>query len=181
MSLTFKNISYEEGNVDIVEKLIQSSFPPDEQESMEDLLKMAAKPMVNFMACYNDEEFCGMIYVVESSGTLFVLYLAVPDELRSKGYGAAIITAVRERFDNKDVVLHVEQPDKTKDNYEQRIRRIRFYEKLGFKDTGYRIDSEETVFYLMSTAKEYNVDTYMELMREYSGGTYVPKVYTVKE
>lgn len=95
MNLTKKKICYELNTVEPVENLIKSSFPPDEQESMELLLRLAEKPMVNFWAYYDDDMFCGMIYVVESKETLFVLYLAVPGELRSKGYGAAIIEDVR--------------------------------------------------------------------------------------
>ena len=47
MNLTKKKICYELNTVEPVEKLIKSSFPPDEQESMELLLRLAEKPMVS--------------------------------------------------------------------------------------------------------------------------------------
>lgn len=177
MNLTKKKICYELNTVEPVENLIKSSFPPDEQESMELLLRLAEKPMVNFWAYYDDDMFCGMIYVVESKETLFVLYLAVPGELRSKGYGAAIIEDVRRIFNGKDVVLHVEDPYEDESKSEQRLRRIKFYERFGFKDTGYRINAGYTIFYLMSTEQDYRISTYMDLMEEYSDGEYTPKVY----
>ena len=181
MKLTYKKICHEFNTVEPVERLIQSAFPPDEQEPMEVLLEMAKKPMVNFWAYYDGDMFCGMTYVVESKDVLFVLYLAVPGELRSKGYGAAIIEDVRNRFGGRDMVLHVEDPNEDAAKAEQRIRRIKFYEKLGFTDTGYRINGDETTFYLISTAKDYRISTYMELMRDYSYGKYTPKVYKVEE
>lgn len=179
MNLTHKKICYECNNVAPVENLIKSSFPPDEQEPMERLLDLAQRPMVNFWAYYDEGEFCGMIYVVDSKETLFILYLAVPGELRSKGYGAKIVEDVRAQFGGKNVVLHVEDPACTQDEAKihQRIRRIRFYERLGFKDTGYRINSEETVFFLISTEENFRISTYMDLMREYSYGEYTPAVY----
>lgn len=177
MILTYKKVCYELNTVEPVENLIKSSFPPEEQESMELLLTLGEKPMVNFWACYDDELFCGMVYIVESKDTLFCLYLAVPEQLRSQGYGAAILTDVRRKFGGKDMVLHVEDPNADETKAQQRLRRLRFYQRLGFKDTGYRLNPGYTIFYLMSTAQDYRISTYMDLMREYSDGEYTPQVY----
>ena len=135
--------------------------------------------MVNFWAYYDDETFCGMIYVVDSKETLFILYLAVPSELRSQGYGAKIVEDVRKQFGEKNVVLHVEDPTEVEDEKrkEERIRRIKFYERLGFTDTGYRIKSDTTTFFLISTEGEFRISTYMDLMKEYSYGEYTPPVF----
>lgn len=161
----------------LTENLIKSAFPPDEQEPMTLLTELAQDPMVNFWAYYDGEDYCGMCYVVESPRILFVLYLAVPDELRSKGYGAAILDDVRARFGGKDIVLHVEDPDKNEQKREQRIRRIKFYERNGFSDTGWRIDNKDDCFFLISTAENFHIDMYMELMYLYSKGEYTPPVY----
>lgn len=143
------------------------------------LLDLAQRPMVNFWAYYDDETFCGMIYVVDSKETLFILYLAVPSELRSQGYGAKIVEDVRKQFGEKNVVLHVEDPTEVEDEKrkEERIRRIKFYERLGFTDTGYRIKSDTTTFFLISTEGEFRISTYMDLMKEYSYGEYTPPVF----
>lgn len=146
---------------------------------MDLLLDLAQRPMVNFWAYYDDETFCGMIYVVDSNETLFILYLAVPSELRSQGYGAKIVEDVRKQFGEKNVVLHVEDPTEVEDEKrkEERIRRIKFYERLGFTDTGYRIKSDTTTFFLISTEGEFRISTYMDLMKEYSYGEYTPPVF----
>lgn len=143
------------------------------------LLDLAQRPMVNFWAYYDDETFCGMIYVVDSKETLFILYLAVPSKLRSQGYGAKIVEDVRKQFGEKNVVLHVEDPTEVEDEKrkEERIRRIKFYERLGFTDTGYRIKSDTTTFFLISTEGEFRISTYMDLMKEYSYGEYTPPVF----
>lgn len=143
------------------------------------LLDLAQRPMVNFWAYYDDETFCGMIYVVDSKETLFILYLAVPSELRSQGYGAKIVEDVRKQFGEKNVVLHVEDLTEVEDKKrkEERIRRIKFYERLGFTDTGYRIKSDTTTFFLISTEGEFRISTYMDLMKEYSYGEYTPPVF----
>lgn len=179
MNLTHKKICHEQKTVAPVENLIKSAFPPDEQVPMETLLEMSQRPMVSFWAYYDNNNFCGMIYVVDSKETLFILYLAVPQELRSNGYGAKIVEDVRKEFGGKNIVLHVEDPYEVEDEAKQtqRIRRIKFYERLGFKDTGYRIDGGDTPFFLISTEEEFRIQTYMDLMKEYSYGEYTPSVY----
>lgn len=42
---------------------------------MDLLLGLAQRPMVSFWAYYDDETFCGMIYVVDSKETLFDAYV----------------------------------------------------------------------------------------------------------
>lgn len=165
----------------LTEALIKSAFPPDEQEPMSALISMAQNPMVNFWAYYDEDTYCGFCYVVESPRILFVLYLAVPGELRSKGYGAAILEDVRARFGGKDIVLHVEDPDKNENKRTERERRIKFYERNGFSDTGWRIDNKDDCFFLISTAENFHIDMYMELMRLYSKGEYTPPVYLSEE
>ena len=177
MKLIHKKVCHELNTTEPVEKLIKDLFPPDEQEPIERLLTLARNPMVIFWAYYDEDLFCGMTYVVESEDLLFGLYLAIPRELQSKGYGTAIINDVKEHFNGKDYVIHVEDPNQECSNQEQRRRRIKLYEKLGFKDVGWRINGEDTVFWLMSTKADFHIDMYMKLMHDYSYGEYTPPVY----
>ena len=110
MKLTHKKVCHELITTEPVELLIKELFPPEEQEPLERLLKLAENPMVNFWAYYDEDVFCGMTYVVESEDTLFGLYLAIPKEFQSKGYGTYIINDTREAFNGKDLVIHVEDP-----------------------------------------------------------------------
>ena len=177
MKLTHKKVCHELGTTAPAESLIKDLFPADEQEPMDYLLKLAENPMVNFWAYYDEDVFCGMTYVVESEDLLFGLYLAVPGQFQSKGYGTAIINDAREHLNGKDYVIHVEDPNQECDNQEQRRRRISLYERLGFRDTGWRINGDVTVFWLMSTKPDFHIDSYRKLMHDYSYGEYTPPVY----
>ena len=177
MNLIHKKVCHELGTAEPVDLLIKDLFPPEEQNPIDYLLKLAENPMVNFWAYYDDDVFCGMSYVVESEELLFGLYLGIPKELQSKGYGTAIINDTRKAFNGKDFVIHVEDPHQEVPNQEQRRRRISLYERLGFMDTGYRIDGGDTIFWLMFTAKDFDIEWYMKLMHDYSYGEYTPPVY----
>ena len=180
MNFTRKKVCHELHTTEPVENLIKILFPPEEQNSIDYLLQLAKNPMVHFWAYYCEDVFCGMTYVVESDDTLFGLYLAVSPEFQSKGCGTAIINDTKASFPGKDLVIHVEDPNQTAPNQEQRRRRIKLYEKLGFKDTGYRINGTDTVFCLMSTADCFKIESYMKLMHDYSYGEYTPQVYTAE-
>ena len=59
MKLTHKKVCHELQTTEPVELLIKKLFPPDEQEPIERLLKLAENPMVNFWAYYDEGVFCG--------------------------------------------------------------------------------------------------------------------------
>ena len=181
MKLIRKKVCRELGTAEKVEELIKDLFPPEEQEPIDRLLKMAEDPMVHFWAYYDEDVFCGMTYVVESEDTLFGLYLAIPREFQSKGYGSYIMQHTFEYFGGKPMVIHVESPDQDVPNKEQRCRRIKLYKKIGYMDTGYRIDGGDTVFWLMSTNENFKIEHYMKLMHDYSYGEYTPPVYKAEE
>ena len=46
---------------------------------------------VNFRDFYDDDQFCGVLYTADDNTYIFVLYLAVNDLIRSKGYGTKIL------------------------------------------------------------------------------------------
>ncbi len=114
-------------------------------------LVLALRKNVNFLAFYNDEQFCGIMYTAEDDKYTFLLYLAVNDEIRSKGYGTKMLDWLKQNT-NKIIVLDVEAINPSADNALQREKRISFYSRNGFFDTGYRFtDKGETYFVLAST------------------------------
>lgn len=58
-----------------------------------------------------------------------ILYLAVNDKIRSKGYGSRILQEIKGRAHSRSIVLNVEKPSVNAENNAQRISRIAFYEK----------------------------------------------------
>lgn len=181
MKLIRKKVCRELGTAEKVEELIKDLFPPEEQEPIDRLLKMAEDPMVHFWAYYDEDVFCGMTYVVVSEDAVFGLYLATPRGMHSKGYGTYIIDDTKETFKGKGLVVHVEDPTQEVANKEQRCRRVALYERQGFKDTGYRINGGDTVFMLMSTADDFKIEHYIDLMHDYSKGEYDPPVYKAEK
>jgi GNAT superfamily N-acetyltransferase len=61
----------------------------------------------------------------------FVLYLATDESIRSKGYGSKMLKWIVENA-RRTVVLNIETVEKAYENYEQRLKRQKFYIKNGF-------------------------------------------------
>ena len=74
------------------------------------------------------------MYTIENDKYYFILYLAVNQEMRSKGYGGEILNYAYEQDGKRNIILNVERLDQTADNYEQRLKRVSFYEKTGYAE-----------------------------------------------
>ena len=81
--------------------LMRTAFPPNEQIPMWLLRVLAFRKNVNFRAFYDDDQFCGVLYTVEDNKYIFVLYLAVNDRIRSKGYGTKILDWLKQNTEKE--------------------------------------------------------------------------------
>ena len=94
------------------------------------------------------------------SRLLYLFYLAVDDAARGRGLGTRLLAELERRHPGCSIVLDIEPVIAEADNAEQRRRRLAFYERAGFRDTGYAV--------LDSTGR------YWTLVREAPGTTFHP-------
>lgn len=123
-------------DVSKVETLINTLFPESERIPMGFLLSRAEKDFVDFLACYDKDEFVGFTYLTTNNGLTFVQYLAIDSAVQSKGYGSMILSQIKTRYPNNKIALNLQVLDEGAENSEQRIKRRAFYEKNDYKDTG---------------------------------------------
>lgn len=88
---------------------------------------------LDFMAFYDGGMFCGFFILMTQGDITNILYLAVAEELRNRGYGGKALRMIREMKPLNRLVLDIETPDAAFDNYEQRIRRRGFYLRNGYR------------------------------------------------
>lgn len=148
-----------------IEGLVRRAFPPSEQQPMDTLLDVAQQDGVDFQAYYDGGTFCGMTYTMQGADMVFVLYLAVSDEIRSRGYGTAILDELKDRFAGKPISLNIEPPDPNADNSAQRQRRLEFYKRNGFRETGFYVEDKDDRYSILSTAEDFAVDAYRSAVR----------------
>ncbi len=164
-----------------IRNLFHTAFPKDEQFPLWLLRRTAIRKNTDFLAWYDGDLFCGISYTVNNEDFLFVLYLAVKDAIRSKGYGSAILRCLKQRFPNKPLILNIEPPDPDADNCEQRVKRYEFYAKNGFADTKYRLVDNSSTYQILATADHFPAAAYQAAIRQLLPGFYAPGVEKQEE
>lgn len=137
-----------------VKQLYMRAFPQYEREPWAWLLLKSKYQRADFMAFFDQAQFVGFAYVIHSRGMHYILYLAVNDQVRSKGYGSRIIDKLRKLYPTESLVLDIEQPDPTAANNQQRLRRLQFYRRNGFFPTTKLFKEEKVTFQVLATNKK---------------------------
>ena len=122
-----------------VKALYEEAFPPQERVPWRALRMGTLRRGIDFTAYFDGGTFAGLTYTIEAKSTVYLLFLAVNAQVRSRGYGTRIIEAVRAAHPGLSIVLDIEPVEADAPNYEQRVRRLAFYERNGFHQTEWTI------------------------------------------
>ena len=130
--------------IDIYNTRMVNDFPRDELRP----LKMITKPYERgIYTCYglkDDEgdDLLGYAFFVKSGNHFLFDYLAISDDKRDTGLGTIFLGLLREELSSCDSVIgEVEDPDCDDDvvSKENKNRRLSFYLRNGYIDTGVRV------------------------------------------
>lgn len=156
--------------------LYERSFPKSEKYPLVMLDALCLRPGINARAFYEDNQFIGLMYTVESKTMIFILYFAVNDEIRSQGYGTKILQLIQKEAGSRAIGLNIEPVDPAADNAEQRLRRATFYERNGIVDTGCRLHAQGQIYAVYSSADPFVPKHYTKTMARMAFGLYHPKM-----
>ena len=131
--------------------LLLRAFPPEERVPASLLALNALRRPVRLLAFYDGDVFAGFLNACFTDRMVYALYLAVNDEVRSRGYGSRILAWLKAEAGARPVALEIEMLDDAAPNAEQRERRLRFYERNGFSDTGYLSIDGKCTYTVLST------------------------------
>lgn len=115
--------------------LYETAFPVEEQIPYDDLRQLLSVMPLDFKAYYDGETFVGLTIVLKRDDYDWFWYFAVSADLRGKGYGQQILSALKSHYTDHSLIIDIESPEQICDNIEQRRRRYGFYLRNGFRDT----------------------------------------------
>ena len=111
--------------------------------------------------CLIDKEIVlGFIYLIYYKDMIFLLYLAINTEIRSKGYGSYLLKWCLRKYKDKKIYLNIEEVKEDFEDYEIRKRRLDFYLKNGFFLTKYISKEEFENFNILSNNLEIDINRY---------------------
>lgn len=159
IDLSVRVISPEDPLSAAVKDLYESSFPANERVPYESLFRgfYAEGEMLAFL---DGDIFAGMTFLLAFEDITHILYLAVPENLRDKGYGSVILQKIRELHQGQRIIADLEQPEADVPNEAQREKRTAFYEKngYGYKEIKYRWENED--YRIMSNGGDVTFDEF---------------------
>ena len=114
--------------------LYYRAFPKNERRSFPELVENRFGSTEVF--CFYDEEtFVGMACLLNTPTISHIIYFAVDESLRGRGYGSKALELLYKRKPDKKIMVDIEVPDERAGNAEQRSKRKKFYLRAGYKET----------------------------------------------
>ena len=159
--------------------LYERNFPENERIDAEILTAKAEKPCFPFTAYYDEETFVGFTFASVTDDAVFLIYFAVAEDLRFKGYGSGILGKLTADYAPRRVMLTSEPADQDADNCAQRLKRLAFYERNGLYDTGYKLLDHGDEYCILSTPAPFSEPVYRAAVDQLAGGRYAYDVLRV--
>lgn len=120
-----------------IKELYLSSFPKEERMPFIMMLLMSCLWNTEFLAFYDEDKLCGIIYLAVLRKQTFIMFFAVDEKLRSHGYGSRILDEVEKLYPKNQLIVSIEPCFENVENIEQKLRRKKFYLRNGYVETGY--------------------------------------------
>ncbi len=166
MQLIEKNITKKLKDYDEIGEFMKRVFPKEELMPMWLICLVSKMKNYNFKAYYDGEMFVGLLFTINSKDSLFVFYIAVNDEVQSKGYGTKLLAELFRQYPDKPISLFIETMDDTQaTNYQQRVKRLTFYKRNGFYHTGIKAGTKTPFIDILSTNENFSVKEAKKLLR----------------
>ena len=164
-----------------IKRLYFEAFPKKERMPFPMMVAMSKLWNTQFLSFYDGDTPCGFVYLALNRKIVFIMFLAVDKNLRSKGYGSAILGEIAKKYPDKKIVISIEPCDEASADIELRKRRKAFYIRNGYEETGYMVKLSGVVQEIIITQGTFNKQEFRSFFALYSNGTMWPKIWEKTE
>lgn len=169
MSLRVESLKKHPQQITKVKELYLDSFPANERIPINLLLWKAKRDFVDFLIMYDDDVFVGFTYLITRKDLTYVLYIAIDNNIRSKGYGSRALTLIKEKYPNNRIILNIEFVDEIANNYEQRLTRRKFYVRNGFEDSTLIYQDRWGLYEVLIYRGQVDKEEFYDLLKRFAG------------
>jgi len=141
------------------------------------MLIMAKMKSTEFISFHDKHILCGFVYMATIKNLTFVMFLAVDENIRSKGYGSRILEKIQSMHTDNKIIISIERCNEDAKDIDQRIRRKKFYVNNGYVETGYLVELENKKQELLIKNGKFDEDEFSLFFKKYSNGTVKPKLW----
>lgn len=159
-----------------VKEIYISSFAKEDRMPFWLMLIMAKTKSTDFLSFYDNDTLCGFVYMAAVENITFVMFFAVDENSRSKGYGSGILEEIQSIYPDNKIIVSIERCDVDEADIEQRLRRKKFYINNGFTDTLYLVELANKTQEVLIKNGEFDKDEFILFFNKYSNCTMKPKL-----
>ncbi len=162
-----------------IKQIYFDSFPQNERMPFPLMVAMSKLWNTQFLSFYDGDIPCGLIYFAVNRKLVFIMFLAVNEELRSNGYGSAILQEMQRRYPNKKIIVSIEPCVEEALDIEIRQKRKDFYLRNRFKETPYRMRLNGVEQDILVTNGVFSKKEFQYFFAIYSNFTMYPKIWSI--
>ena len=150
-------------------RLYREAFPKSERKPFSVIKRLERENRGDVLYFEEDGKFLGMATTVRNKDTLLIDYFAVSRKMRGRGYGSKMLRELVNLYTDKGVFLEIERISDGAPNNDERIRRKKFYENIGFSEMGVYIELFGVEMELLGYNTSFTFDEYLDFYVENIG------------
>ena len=179
MNLRIEKVTKKNSDLKKIKELFISSFPKKQRGPFWLVLLASKMKEINFLSFYDKDILCGFIYTTIIDNITFVVWLAVSSNVRSKGYGSAILNEIQSMYKDNKIILYIDKCDEEASDYEKRIKRKSFYIKNGYEETGYLVETRKMVEEVLIKNGSFDKEEFEQFFKKQSNGMVKVKLFKI--
>ena len=177
MDLRVESVTGRSKEKEKIKKIYISSFLKEDRMPFWLMLIMAKMRSTEFISFHDEGTLCGFVYMATIQNLTFIMFLAVDENIRSKGYGSRILDKIQSIHPDSKIIITIERCDKDAKDIEQRMRRKKFYTNNGYIETGYLVELAKKEQEIIIKNGDFDEDEFSSFFKKYSNGTIKPKMW----
>ena len=164
-----------------VKEIYTSAFEKRDRMPFAMMSLMSCLPSTDLLCFCDGETVCGFVYTASLGNVSFIMFFAVDEALRSKGYGGRILDIMQARRPGNKIIVTIERCLPDAPDLEQRQRRRAFYLRCGYAPTGYLIKLGNATQEVLIKNGEFNKREFAWFFLRYSNFTMLPRIWREDE
>ncbi|QSX04654.1 GNAT family N-acetyltransferase [Sedimentibacter sp. zth1] len=160
-------------------EIYTSSFLKEDRMPFWLMLIMAKMKNTEFISFHDKQTLCGFVYMATIKNLTFIMFLAVDENIRSKGYGSRILEKIQSLHTDNKIIISIERCVKDAKDIKQRLRRKKFYANNGYIETGYLVELANKKQEILIKNGQFDEDEFYLFFKKYSNGTMKPKLWRI--
>ncbi|MEG0854071.1 MAG: GNAT family N-acetyltransferase [Angelakisella sp.] len=179
MELRMEPVTRKSKEIRKIKAIYTSSFLKEDRMPFWLMLIMAKTSNTEFISFHDGDILCGFVYMATIKNLTFVMFFAVDESVRSKGYGSRILEETQLAHPHNKIIVSIERCTQDAKDIEQKLRRKRFYTNNGYTETGYLVELGNQKQEVLIKNGTFAEEEFISFFKRYSNGTIKPKLLTM--